>query len=91
MRRRRNKLPALDQLVILDHPNYKVLYKARQGYLIQTKFFDTLHYSKPTHLEEILLDQLHRQHLIDLDETFLKQELEKALSQEEPDNPGSEN
>jgi hypothetical protein len=90
-RRRRNKLPSLDQLVILDHPNYKILYKAGQGYLIQTKFFDTLHYSKPTALEEILLDQLHRQHLIDLDETFLEQELEKALAQEEHDNPGSKN
>ena len=75
-----------DQLLILDHPKFKVFYQSKIGYIIHSQFFDTTHLSRPNTLEQVLLDQLHRQILINLHNTAL--ELEYTLiTQEDHDNP----
>jgi hypothetical protein len=70
-----------DQLLILDHPKFKVFYHSKIGYIIHSQFFDTTHLSRPTTLEQVLLDQLQRQILsnlhnnaLELEYTFITQE-----------------
>jgi hypothetical protein len=60
-------------------PKFKVFYTPKHGYQIYSQFFDTVHISQPTELEEILLNHLQRQILIDLDEAAL----ERLAHQEE--------
>src|SRR5262245_6529348 len=62
-----------DQLLILQHPKFTVYYEEKaHRYTIHTQFPDTSHISYPNELEKILLDHLHRQVLIDLDEAARK-------------------
>ena len=75
-----------DQLLILDHPNFKVFYQSKIGYTIHCQFFDTTHLSRPTTLEQILLDQLQRQILINLHNTALELEY-NLITQEDHADP----
>ena len=79
-RRKKYPNPNLDNLLILDHPNFKVFYQKSHGYTIHTTLFGALHISQPSELEKILLDQLHRQILINFDEANLKNEMERVLN-----------
>ena len=69
-RRRVKKLVEYpDKLLILQHPDFTVFYEeASHRYTIHTQFFDTVHIYQPNPLEKILLDHLHREVLIQLDE-----------------------
>lgn len=86
--RRRQKKNLVDYhpegLLIFEHPNYKIFYTTLHGYQIHVQFLDTVHLDKPTPLEKILLDHLHRDLLIDLDKLALQKEME--LAQEENAN-----
>jgi hypothetical protein len=74
-----------DQLLILDHPKFKVFYHSKIGYIIHCQFFDTTHLSRPNTLEQILLDQLQRQIHINLHNTVLELEYH-LITQEDHDN-----
>jgi hypothetical protein len=76
-----------DNLLILDHPQFKVFYQAKSGYTIHTQFLGTTHISKPTELERILLDQLHRQILQELDKAAIEKEYDLITQEEENDDP----
>jgi hypothetical protein len=62
-----------DQLLILQHPKFTVYYEEKaHRYTIHTQLLDTIHISPPNELEKILLDHLHRQVLIGIDESARK-------------------
>jgi hypothetical protein len=65
-----------DKLLILDHPRFQVFYKPTSGYEIHTSPFDSLQISRPTELEEILLNHLQREVLAELDRVALQREFE---------------
>jgi hypothetical protein len=86
-RRQKKLVEYPTELLILEHPKFKVLYKAGHGYTIHTQFLDTVHISQPTELERILLDHLQRQILQELDEAALEAEYQMITSpQENNDN-----
>jgi hypothetical protein len=76
-----------DQLLILDHPKFKVFYHSKIGYIIHSQFFDTTHLSRPNTLEQVLLDQLQRQILSNLHNTALELEYNFITQEEENGDP----
>jgi hypothetical protein len=79
-RRQKKLVDYPTELLILDHPKFKVLYHADHGYTIHTQLLDTVHITQPTELERILLDHLQRQILVDLDEAALKAKYQMMTS-----------
>jgi transposase len=65
-------------LLIFDHPDYKIYYTTLKGYEIHTPLLNTTHISKPSPLEKLLLDHLHRDVLMELDRLTLQKEMEQA-------------
>lgn len=56
-----------EELLILDHPRFKVFFKPNFGYEIQRQTSESVQTNRPTELEKILLDCLHREILAGLD------------------------
>ena len=77
-----------DKLLILQHPKFTVYYEEKaHRYTIHTQFLDTTHIYSPNDLEKILLDHLHRQVLIGIDEAARK--IIQEAAETNPDQPMS--
>jgi hypothetical protein len=89
-RRRKKKLinygDEHGRLLIFQHPEYTVYYSDATGYEIHSMFFNTVHISKPTSLEKILLDQFRHEILTNLDKLALQEET-KVVNQETHADP----